>query len=85
MLDSASQSLISEITVTIDSTQLSESLITDLHALCDTHRGKHKLRFSIRTANGEQQVALSSKSILVNVDDDFRKELKRLELEFKLS
>ncbi len=84
LLDSASQQLINEITVTLDSMQLTERLITDLHALCDTHRGKHRLYFILKTASGEQQVSLSSKTLLVNVDDDFRNELKRLQLEYKL-
>jgi DNA polymerase-3 subunit alpha len=85
LLDTASQQLINEITITVDSTQLTERLITDLHALCDTHKGKHKLCFNLRTANGEQRVALSSKSLLVNVNDAFRNELKRLQVEFVLA
>jgi DNA polymerase III subunit alpha len=84
LLAGVSERLISAITISLNHTELTERLITDLYMLCTMHPGKHKLQFKLDGIADNTAVNLASKTVLVNINDDLRNEVKRLGLEYTL-
>jgi DNA polymerase III subunit alpha len=85
LLAGLGERLISTITLELNYPDLDERMITDLYMLCTMHPGKHKLKFKLAGLPDNSPVNLSSKTVLVNINDALRAEVKRLGIAYTLA
>ncbi len=85
LLDSVGKALTKSITLYLNSNFITQKLITDLSTLCKKNKGPHKLKVVISDPLGENKLSAISKSIQVNVTNDFVQKLKKLNINYKIN
>ncbi|MGE5357202.1 MAG: DNA polymerase III subunit alpha [Deltaproteobacteria bacterium] len=83
LLDTVGKVLTKSITFFIPAILLNQKLISDLSSLCKKNKGQHKLK--VIFSEGENTISTVSKSITVNVTNDFVKKIKKLGIKYKIN
>ena len=85
MLDGIASRMTTGITLEITAADITETFIMELFEVCNSHRGKHRLSIQLSGVADDLRVALAAKTMSVNVNDEFRTELERLHVPYKLN
>ena len=83
LLDTVGKVLTKSITLFMPAGLINLKLISDLTSLCKKYKGQHKLK--VIFSEGENSITTVSKTIQVNVSNDFVQKLKKLGIRYKIN
>jgi DNA polymerase-3 subunit alpha len=83
LLDTVGKVLTKSITLFMPAGLINLKLISDLSSLCKKYKGQHKLK--VIFSEGENSITTVSKTIQVNVSNDFVQKLKKLGIRYKIN
>ena len=83
LLDTVGKALTKSITLHIPSGKINQEMVKDLITLCKKSKGLHKLK--VVFSDGENTISTISKSIHVNVTNDFIQKIKKLGIQYKIN
>jgi DNA polymerase-3 subunit alpha len=84
-LDTVGQEMTESITLKLPLERISKDLIDDIDNLCNTHKGKHKLKMVFLDRMNKISLDLVATETQVNADGDFVQELERLGVSYKVN
>jgi DNA polymerase-3 subunit alpha len=85
LLDTIGKALTKSITLHIPSAKIDVELIKNLSALCKKHKGKHKLLAVLYDNGRENKLTTVSKTIRVNVSNEFVLKLKKMGIHYNIN
>lgn len=85
LLDTVGKALTKSITLHIPSAKIDTELIKNLSSLCKNHKGKHKLLVVLYDTNSENKLTTVSKTIRVNVTNEFVSKLKKMGIHYSIN
>ncbi len=85
LLESIGADMTESITLNIFIDKITEEFISEIQALCDTHKGKHILKMLFLDKENKEKLALKSKTQKVHVNNDFVQELDRMGVPYKVN
>jgi DNA polymerase III subunit alpha len=85
LLETVGKSKTESVTVTIDITQITDSLITELEMLCLEAKGEHKFRIVFIDQFNKIKMDMTSRNQKVNADSIFVSKLEKMGLKYKLN
>ena len=83
MLDTVGKVLTKSITLFIPAGRINPEMVKNLIALCKKSKGNHKLK--VVFSDGENNLSTISKSIQVNVTNEFVQKIKKLGIQYKIN
>ncbi len=84
-LDSIGTEMTESITLRLPLEQITSELITDIDNLCNTHKGKHKLKMVFIDKANQVSLDLLAPDTGVEADSDFIGELERIGVRYKVN
>jgi DNA polymerase-3 subunit alpha len=84
-MDSVGSAMTESITLKIPITALSEDLITKIEAICDQHKGTHKLKMYVHDVVSDLALPMVAKERKVNAGNEFIKQLDKIGVNYKLN
>ncbi|MCB9284906.1 MAG: DNA polymerase III subunit alpha [Lewinellaceae bacterium] len=85
LLESTSKNLTQSVTLQIPLEAISEKMIEAVDAICDRHKGQHKLKVVVVDHTHKLTLPLVSRKRKVHADNEFIVEVERLGLGYKLN
>ena len=86
LLQSVKEKAIDRITITLNTDQLDDQIVTELGEIISEHPGKTKLFFQLRDGTGKHHVLLQSKKNMVDVKHNLIDYIERTEaLDYKIN
>ena len=85
MLENAGSKLASSITVKIPVEQISQEMLENLQQLVNEHKGPHDLNVALLDFTNRNSLEFVSKSLKVNVNNDFVQALEKMGLKCNIA
>ncbi len=85
LLEGLAENLTDSITLKLPLETITEAMIDQIEALCNAHKGKHRLRMELLDKKHRLKLKMVAKTQMVNADNDFVAELERMGVEYLLN
>lgn len=84
-LANIADTLTESITLLVPIEDINEIFINNLEAICEKHKGKHRLKVHFLDATNRQTLQLYSVAQKVNVDTDFITAIQKMDLKYRIN
>ncbi len=85
LLEGLAEDLTDSITLKLHLETITEAMIDQIEALCNAHKGKHRLRMELLDKKHRLKLKMVAKAQTVNADNDFVAELEKMGVEYLLN
>jgi DNA polymerase III subunit alpha len=85
LLSDVRDKLTKSITLQLDLQEIDEKLVNNIHTLVSNHQGKCRLKIAVEDIHENYVINFPSKKLMVSLSNDFIKELRKNNIQFKLN
>ncbi|GJM33665.1 MAG: DNA-directed DNA polymerase [Saprospiraceae bacterium] len=84
LLEGIAENMTDSITLKLPLDRITETMIDQIEALCNAHKGKHRLRMELLDKKHRLKLQMVAKTQKVNADNEFVAELEKIGVEYLL-